>query len=359
MSTKTDAVVQPEPGSKSHSLSEKLPSDAPSVAELPELQKGDTLVPASVWAKVDFYVLPVVPDRSSIGNSIAGQSNAPVKVCIASVLVIRRGATANVREQIVGPRLLLFPARPCSGEHCKVGLVNNYPGLLACECPFNSRLPHPASAFSGLLAAAIIKMDGVGDPPGWAWLFILALLYPLSGLAYFLPSIVAALGYAGPEAQLMSVSPFAVSAVPIGFGMFDGAAARGMDGDCGDWMANNSAPLTRRATYLAPLTTMTKLGSILSTWLLGAISSAPKYISATITLLVFQFAILLSAGGNIGWLTENKRKEKAKEGENAPVSAIPSNESIWYKYDVRCLPPLSWLVCVCPVSTLSTDAPCL
>ena len=30
-----------------------------------------------------------------------------------------------------------------------------------------------ASAFSGLLAAAILKMQGVGNKPGWAWLFIL------------------------------------------------------------------------------------------------------------------------------------------------------------------------------------------
>ena len=30
-----------------------------------------------------------------------------------------------------------------------------------------------AGAFSGLLAAAIVKMDGVGGKPGWAWIFIL------------------------------------------------------------------------------------------------------------------------------------------------------------------------------------------
>ena len=31
-----------------------------------------------------------------------------------------------------------------------------------------------ASAFSGLLAAAILGMDGIGGKPGWAWVFILA-----------------------------------------------------------------------------------------------------------------------------------------------------------------------------------------
>jgi len=30
-----------------------------------------------------------------------------------------------------------------------------------------------SGAFSGLLAAAIEKMDGIGGKPGWAWIFIL------------------------------------------------------------------------------------------------------------------------------------------------------------------------------------------
>ena len=30
-----------------------------------------------------------------------------------------------------------------------------------------------SGAFSGLLAAAIEKMDGIGGRPGWAWIFIL------------------------------------------------------------------------------------------------------------------------------------------------------------------------------------------
>lgn len=102
----------------------------------------------------------------------------------------------------------------------------------------------------------------------------------------------------------------------------------------GTWISNNSAPLIRRATSLALLTTMTNLGSILSTWLLGAISPAPKYTSATITLLVFQFGILLASAANVAYLTsENKRKSKAREGatpEGSPAG-LP-NESIWFKY---------------------------
>ena len=30
-----------------------------------------------------------------------------------------------------------------------------------------------AGAFSGLLAAAVVNMDGVGGRPGWAWIFII------------------------------------------------------------------------------------------------------------------------------------------------------------------------------------------
>ncbi|KAI1793868.1 MFS general substrate transporter [Ganoderma leucocontextum] len=36
-----------------------------------------------------------------------------------------------------------------------------------------------AGAFSGLLAAAIAKMDGVGGKPGWAWIFILEGLFTI------------------------------------------------------------------------------------------------------------------------------------------------------------------------------------
>ena len=36
-----------------------------------------------------------------------------------------------------------------------------------------------AGAFSGLLAAAIIHMDGVGGRPGWAWVFILVRCFRL------------------------------------------------------------------------------------------------------------------------------------------------------------------------------------
>lgn len=44
-----------------------------------------------------------------------------------------------------------------------------------------------AGAFSGLLAAAIANMDGVGGKPGWAWIFILEGLITVvaGGISYF------------------------------------------------------------------------------------------------------------------------------------------------------------------------------
>ncbi|OQU99542.1 hypothetical protein CLAIMM_05157 isoform 2 [Cladophialophora immunda] len=45
-----------------------------------------------------------------------------------------------------------------------------------------------AGSFGGLLAAAIVQMDGVGGKPGWAWIFILEGLATIvvAGLSYFM-----------------------------------------------------------------------------------------------------------------------------------------------------------------------------
>jgi len=42
-----------------------------------------------------------------------------------------------------------------------------------------------SGAFSGLLAAAIQNMDGIGGRPGWAWIFILVCLLPIEGWSLF------------------------------------------------------------------------------------------------------------------------------------------------------------------------------
>ncbi|KAI0739201.1 MFS general substrate transporter [Daedaleopsis nitida] len=454
---------------------------------------------SKIWRKMDLYVLPVVTimyflsslDRSNIGNArIAGlqqklhmsdtQYSLALTVTLIPYTLIE--IPSNYLLMIVGPRYLLPTMALLWGITCTLqGVVTNYSGLIACRfflglfeggllpgMTFYLATFYPrqmlqlrvsimfsatslASAFSGLLAAAIIGMDGVGNRPGWAWVFILEGLFTvvfaavsfclmpntpssayflsedekhlvsgavldeglltegankrrdlsdmlktfvqphvifcavagffsgatLSGLAYFLPSIVASLGYKGSEAQLMSVPPFAVAAFlsivtailadryahrgltliffavmsAIGFGIFYGSfvnhtrygslflavpGAYCVGPPLGTWMANNTAPLVRRGTALALLTTMTNLGSILSTWLLGALSPAPRYTSATVTLIVFQVATVLCAAVNMAWLTsENRRKERVQAGGEEPRPERPgavANESAWFKY---------------------------
>ncbi|KAL7277412.1 hypothetical protein ACG7TL_009274 [Trametes sanguinea] len=164
----------------------------------------------------------------------------------------------------------------------------------------------------------------------------------LSGLAY----IVAGLGYSGTRAQLMSVPPFAVAAVPshvdhIRYGslflLVPGTYCIGPP--LGTWAANNSAPLIRRATALALLPVMTNLGSILSTWLLGAISPAPRYTSATITLLAFQVGIIACAVLNMLWLAKENRRKQYERDNIVPVDGQAEHDitgegddCIWFEY---------------------------
>ncbi|KAI0764530.1 MFS general substrate transporter [Trametes elegans] len=456
------------------------------------------------WYKLDIVILPVVTmmiflsslDRSNIGNAqIAGfqeflhmsdsQFSMALTVTLIPYTVV--DLPSNLLMKVVGPRILLPTSIILWGITATLqGVVHNYSGLLALRfflgvfeggclpglslylASFYPRrqlqtrvsivfsATSIASAFSGLLAAAIIKMEGVGGRPGWAWLFILEGLFTivfglasyfmlpdnpaavpalmpeeqktitaileadglsraersdfsytmaevgrtfvqphvilvalcgffngsaLSGLSYFLPSIVEGLGWSGTKAQLMTVPPFAVSSVlsvvtsfisdryscrglntiffallaAIGFSIFLGSFVNevrygslfllvpgtfSIGPPLGVWAANNSSPFTRRATALAILPVTTNLGAILSTWLLGALSPPPRYTSATVTLLVFQLGIVACAGANVWWLArENARKRRARaalsgdEGDGAvPDPAGVKDESVWFTY---------------------------
>lgn len=76
------------------------------------------------------------------------------------------------------------------------------------------------------------------------------------------------------------------------------------------WNANNAAHHVRRATAIAIGFICTNSGGILATWLLGALSPAPRYTSATITLLVFSVAMGVISAVLMWYLgRENKKKE--------------------------------------------------
>ena len=105
----------------------------------------------------------------------------------------------------------------------------------------------------------------------------------------------------------------------------------------GTWVANNTAPLARRAVALAFAITMTNVGGIFATWLFGVASPAPEYRAATATLLGFQIATAVCAGANVVWLKrENGRKRRMREEVLVRVEErdirTEGDESIWYEY---------------------------
>jgi hypothetical protein len=59
------------------------------------------------------------------------------------------------------------------------------------------------------------------------------------------------------------------------------------------WNANNTAPHTRRATAIAVMTIAGNFGGMISTWLLGVLSPAPRYFLATKVLLSFSVLMLV------------------------------------------------------------------
>lgn len=102
------------------------------------------------------------------------------------------------------------------------------------------------------------------------------------------------------------------------------------------WGSNNAAPQTRRATAIAIGFIMTNSGGILATWLLGSLSAAPRYTSATITLLVFSIVMALFGGANLYYLwSQNKKKaEIRKTMTHEQEKPGLGDRSAWYVYNL-------------------------
>ncbi len=66
------------------------------------------------------------------------------------------------------------------------------------------------------------------------------------------------------------------------------------------WNAMNSAPHVRRATAIAIGFMMLNAGGILSTWLLGSLSTAPKYVLGTRVMIAFNGGIALGSALCLG-----------------------------------------------------------
>jgi dipeptide/tripeptide permease len=100
------------------------------------------------------------------------------------------------------------------------------------------------------------------------------------------------------------------------------------------WTSNNVTPHIRRATAIGIVFIAANLGGILATWLLGSLSPAPEYKSATLTLLVMSACVIVLVGVNMVYLDrENKKKEKqrvvsTREQEQRGLG----DKSAWFVY---------------------------
>ncbi|TDL17656.1 MFS general substrate transporter [Rickenella mellea] len=171
--------------------------------------------------KLDYTILPIMTmfyllsflDRANIGNArVAGlqtelkltDTQYQIAVTTTFVPYILAELPSNLLLRRIGPNILMPTILIIWGLITSLqGTVTNYHGLVVARA-FLGLVEGPmfpgivlylsgfytrkelslrialffsaaslSGAFSGLLAAAIINMDGIGGKPGWAWIFIL------------------------------------------------------------------------------------------------------------------------------------------------------------------------------------------
>jgi len=100
------------------------------------------------------------------------------------------------------------------------------------------------------------------------------------------------------------------------------------------WNANNTAPHARRATSIAVMTIVGNLGGILSIWLLGVLSPAPRYLLATQVLLSFSVFMLAFSVLNTIFLWDQNRKKAKIRLTSSVMEEKPGlgDQSAWYIY---------------------------
>ncbi|KAG5651578.1 hypothetical protein H0H81_008161 [Sphagnurus paluster] len=137
------------------------------------------------WRKIDMYILPVAAmfyllsflvtiDRTNLGNArIAGLQKELKMTNHQYSIALTVTYVPYIAAEL--PSNLLLKAACSPGS-----FSTSRPGILARSFNGVSGFFSAASisgAFSGLLAYGIIRMDGVGHRPGWAWIFILEGLF--------------------------------------------------------------------------------------------------------------------------------------------------------------------------------------
>ena len=102
------------------------------------------------------------------------------------------------------------------------------------------------------------------------------------------------------------------------------------------WGANNVFPHTRRATAIAIGFIMSNSGGILATWLLGSLSAAPRYHSATVTMLIMSVLMIVFTGLNLGYLWSQNKKKAQIRATSTQVEERPGlgDRSAWFIYSL-------------------------
>ncbi|KAF5353447.1 hypothetical protein D9756_008145 [Leucocoprinus leucothites] len=211
-------------------------SSKSSMTGVPGVSEVKSEVEKRAVRKLDINLLPILTvffflsfiDRTNIGNAkIAGLeadlglTDRQYKIVVTALYVpyILSEVPANLILRHVGPRWFLPTILTVWGAiTCLQGTVTNFSGLLAARF-FLGMVEGPmlpcivlylssfytrqelslriaafftstslAGAFSGLLAAGLSKMDGVGGKSGWQWIFILEglLTFVIGFSGYFL-----------------------------------------------------------------------------------------------------------------------------------------------------------------------------
>ncbi|KAL5513597.1 hypothetical protein ACEPAH_3996 [Sanghuangporus vaninii] len=220
-------------------------------APLPEIDTEDE---RRVVRKLDICLIPLMAmfyllsflDRGNIGNArVAGLqkdlgiSEKQYQICLTITYIpyIFAELPANLLLRKVGPNILMPTVLTVWGLVCIcqgftksfaglaaarafLGLAEGpmFPGIVLYLSGFYTRrelslrialffsAASLSGAFSGLLASAIVNMDGLGGKPGWSWIFILEGLFTvLVGIVSFflVPSSPKTIQYLTPSEKIL------------------------------------------------------------------------------------------------------------------------------------------------------------
>lgn len=133
-----------------------------------------------------FYATFEIPSNAILRH-VKPKLFIPLTMMIWSIVMTLMGTVKNYHQLLATRALLgIFEAALFPGISFMLSMYYKKNEILVREAIFFSAASM-AGAFSGLLAAAISQMDGVGGYEGWRWIFILEglLTFVVSVIAYF------------------------------------------------------------------------------------------------------------------------------------------------------------------------------